>query len=83
MMKVFGMNIMSKGEKSMVIREEITIGTKQFIRNYSDEGFYIERDGIDYEEAIDPIPEANDREYIETDKPIEDVSDEDDEAVTE
>ena len=38
-------------------------------RTYSDLGFKIERDGIRYYEAIDPA-ELN-REYIETDEPIE------------
>lgn len=33
-------------------------------RSYSDEGFYIERDGVRYEEAIDP--EGTNRVYAET-----------------
>ena len=38
-------------------------------RTYSDAGMMIERDGIQYDEAIDP---ANlHREYMETDVPIE------------
>jgi hypothetical protein len=37
-------------------------------RTYSDAGFYIERDGIRYAEAVDPA-EMN-RQYIETDEPI-------------
>lgn len=37
-------------------------------RTYSDAGFYIERDGIRYAEAVDPA-ELN-RQYIETDEPI-------------
>ena len=37
-------------------------------RTYSDAGFHIERDGVRYEEAVDPA-ELN-REYIETDEPI-------------
>ena len=55
-----------------VIREEVIIRDKQFIKNYSDENYHIKRDGIEYEEANDPIPESNDRYYEETDKPIED-----------
>ena len=55
-----------------VIREELTIRDKQFIKNYSDENYYIKRDGIEYEEAIDPIPEAYDRYYEETDRKIGD-----------
>ena len=38
-------------------------------RTYSDAGFMIERDGVRYSEAIDPA-ELN-REYTETDEPIE------------
>lgn len=34
------------------------------VRTYSDEGFYIERDGVQYEEAIDP--ENMNRVYTET-----------------
>ena len=38
-------------------------------RTYSDIGMMIERDGVRYGEAIDPA-ELN-RQYIETDEPIE------------
>ena len=38
-------------------------------RTYSDKGMMIERDGVRYDEAIDPA-ELN-RQYIETDEPIE------------
>ena len=53
----------------MIVKENIEIGGKDFVKQYSDGGFYIERDGEKYSEAIDPadIP----REYTETDKPIE------------
>lgn len=37
-------------------------------RTYSDENYYIERDGVKYEEAIDP--EGTGRVYIETDEKI-------------
>lgn len=37
-------------------------------RTYSDAGFYIERDGIRYAEAVDPV-ELN-RTYTETDELI-------------
>lgn len=50
----------------MVIREPTTINNKQLIKNYSDEGYLIERDGILYEEAIDPVEYADARHYIET-----------------
>ena len=38
-------------------------------RTYSDKGMMIERDGVRYEEAIDPV-ELN-RQYTETNEPIE------------
>ena len=38
-------------------------------RTYSDKGMMIERDGIRYDEAIDPA-ELN-RQYTETDEPVE------------
>ena len=40
-------------------------------RTYSDKGMMIERDGVRYDEAIDPA-ELN-RQYTETDEPIESV----------
>lgn len=53
----------------MIIKENIEIESKAFIKQYSDGGFYIERDGAKYSEAIDP---ANiERTYTETDEPIE------------
>lgn len=56
-----------------VIREEVIIRDKQFIKNYSDENYHIKRDGIEYEEANDPIEFADERYYTETDEPIEPV----------
>jgi hypothetical protein len=53
----------------MVITETIEINEKEYIRNYSDDGFYIEREGVKYSEAIDPI--GFDRMYTETDEKIE------------
>lgn len=52
----------------MIVKENIEIGGKDFVKQYSDCGFYIERDGAKYSEAIDPadIP----HEYTETDEPI-------------
>lgn len=54
----------------MVITENIEINGRQFIKNYSDSGFMIERDGVQYSEAIDPVG-FEDRVYVETDEPIE------------
>lgn len=45
------------------------------IRTYSDKGMCIRRDGIDYEEAIDP--ENLGRVYEETDIPISESQNED------
>ena len=47
-------------------------------RTYSDKGMMIERDGVRYDEAIDPA-ELN-RRYTETDEPIEITTDEATEA---
>lgn len=43
-------------------------------RTYSDSGMMIERDGVRYDEAIDPA-ELN-RQYTETDEPVEPTEDE-------
>ena len=53
----------------MIVKENMEIGGRDFVKQYSDKGFYIERDSAKYSEAIDPadIP----REYIETDEPID------------
>ena len=42
-------------------------------RTYSDTGMMIERDGVRYSEAIDPV-DLN-RQYTETDEPIEVLED--------
>lgn len=47
-------------------------------RTYSDAGFMVERDGVRYGEAIDPA-ELN-REYTETDEPVNGYTDEATEA---
>ena len=54
----------------MIQTEYITINNTEFRRTYSDEGFMIERDGVQYSEAIDPIG-FEDRVYTETDVKIE------------
>lgn len=45
----------------------------RLVRTYSDEGKMIERDGVVYEEAIDPAEPI--RTYIETDISCEDNAD--------
>ena len=51
----------------MIKTELLNDGT--LIKTYSDAGMMIERDGIRYCEAIDPVDSG--REYIETDELIE------------
>jgi hypothetical protein len=53
----------------MLIKEVVTINGIEYNHTYSDAGFYIERDGVEYSDAIDPID--IEREYIETDRKIE------------
>lgn len=52
----------------MVIKEVITINETEFNHTYSDLGFYIECEGVQYSDAIDPID--IEREYVETDEKI-------------
>ena len=60
----------------MIITEKIVINGTEFVRTYSDKGYYVEREGVQYSEAIDPI--NSDRVYTETDVSVEDdVIDED------
>lgn len=53
----------------MIIKENLTINGKAFVKTYSDLGMMVERDGVRYSEAIDPAEFG--REYTETNKPIE------------
>ena len=53
----------------MIITEQLTINEKSFTKTVSDNGFYIERDGVQYSEAIDPSEFG--RTYTETDIPAE------------
>ena len=52
----------------MLITELIEINDTTYIRNYSDQGLFIERDSIKYAEAIDPV--GTDRIYTETEEVI-------------
>ena len=56
----------------MIKTENIIVVGKQLIRTYSDTGFYIERDGVIYNEAVDPLNTS--RTYEESDIHIEDDS---------
>lgn len=53
----------------MVKSEIIDINGKQYRRTYSDSGYYIERDGMQFSEAIDFL--GADFVYTETDVKIE------------
>ena len=52
----------------MLITELIEMNDTTYIHNYSDKGLFIERDGIKYAEAIDPV--GTDRIYTETEEVI-------------
>ena len=53
----------------MIITEQLTINEKSFTKTVSDNGFYIEHDGVQYSEAIDPSELG--KTYTETDIPVE------------
>ena len=53
----------------MIQTEIIDINGRQLTRTYSDSGFHIQRDGVMYSEAVDPLDSG--RTYTETDVPIE------------
>ena len=53
----------------MIQTENMTINGKAFVRTFSDSGKLIQREGVLYEEAIDPAEFG--RTYTETDEHIE------------
>ena len=55
----------------MIITEKVTLNDKEFIYNYSDEGFYMQKQGTDevYSDAYDLLD--SNYTYVETDIPIE------------
>lgn len=53
----------------MIVTETITLNGVDYLHNYSDAGFVIERDGERYADAIDPLDSG--RTYTETDEKIE------------
>ena len=55
----------------MIRQETITEKGIQYDHTYSDAGFMIERDGVQYTDAIDPLDSG--RVSTETDIPIEPV----------
>ena len=55
----------------MIVKEIVTIDGRKFVYNHSDKDFFIERDGVMYSEAYDPIEFQNERIYSETSIKIE------------
>ena len=53
----------------IIIQTKKEINGVVFAYTYSDSGFMIERDGVRYSEAIDPLDSG--RVYTETDEPID------------
>lgn len=53
----------------MILTENIVINGIEYKRTYSDAGFMVERDGIQYGAAIDPV--NSNRSYTETNIPID------------
>ena len=53
----------------MIVKTIVTINGKDYKKTFSDKGMKIEREGVVYDEAIDPI--NTDRKYVETDVPVE------------
>ena len=53
----------------MIIQTTKEINGVMYSYAYSDSGFMIERDGVRYSEAVDPLDSG--RVYMETDEPID------------
>ena len=53
----------------MIIQTTKEINGVMYAYAYSDSGYMIERDGVRYSEAVDPLNSG--RVYTETDEPIE------------
>ena len=52
----------------MIKTEQIRLNGVDYTRTYSDRGMMIEREGLVYSEAIDPL--GSGRTYSETDTPV-------------
>lgn len=48
----------------MIISETVKLNDKNYTKTRSDSGYYIERNGMRYVEAIDPL--GSERDYTET-----------------
>ena len=55
----------------MIYTETVTINGREFTRTYSD-AYMVTRDGVEYDEAIDPIDSG--RTYTESTTPREGIS---------
>ena len=53
----------------MIVQTTQEINGVVYAYTYSDSGFMIERDGMRYSEAVDPLDSG--RVYTETDEPVE------------
>lgn len=56
----------------MIVTETVTINGGTFTRTYSDAGRFVVRDGVSYEEAIDPLNSG--RAYTEGEIMDDDIS---------
>lgn len=63
----------------MIVTENMTINGKAFVRTYSDSGYMVARDGVEYSEAIDPAELG--RAYTETTTPIEGMDETEEKAL--
>ena len=59
----------------MIIQTTKEINGVMYAYTYSDSGFMIERDGVRYSEAVDPLDSG--RVYTETDEPADEATMED------
>lgn len=53
----------------MLVTETVEINGRQYLHNYSDAGYKIQRNGVLYDDALDAVDSG--RVYTETDVPIE------------
>lgn len=63
----------------MVITKRAHINGHYYMHNYSDKGVYIERDGVLYQDALDPV--GSERTYTETETKIPEMEEEEDENI--
>ena len=53
----------------MIKTKTVTINGVDFQHTYSDSGYLIERDGVQYADAVDPM--GTERVYVETSIPLD------------